>query len=60
MLKVPLIKPSHLGLFHKDTGTPGGEKIPYKDILEKEHSKNAAERKRAVFAANTREWNHGK
>ena len=52
------IKPSHKGLFHKDLGKKPGAKITEKDIERGEHSKSAAERKRAVFAENARHWNH--
>ena len=53
------IKPSHKGLFHKDVGKKPGEKITSADIKKGEKSKDPAERKRAVFAANARKWNHG-
>lgn len=54
------IKPSHKGLLHKDTGTPEGERIPEKKLAKAEDSSDPAERKRAVFAANAKHWNHKK
>ena len=54
------IKPSHKGLFHKDVGKKAGEKITSADIAKGKHSKDPAERKRAVFAANARNWHHHK
>jgi hypothetical protein len=51
------IKPSHKGLFHKDTGTPKGKPIPLAKIKAKEKSSDPAVRKRAVFADNARKWN---
>jgi hypothetical protein len=53
-LSHPLIKASHKGLLHKDTGTPLGEKIPESKIVAAEHSPSPAVRKRAVFAENFR------
>ncbi len=52
------IKPENKGKLHAETGTPAGEKIPEKKIVKAEHSKNPAERKRAVFAENAKHWDH--
>lgn len=46
------IKPSHRGLLHKELGVPLGKPIPKAKIEKAAHSKNPAERKRAVFAEN--------
>jgi hypothetical protein len=54
------IKPSHKGLFHKDVGKSEDEPITGADIKKGEHAKDPAERKRAVFAANSRKWHKGK
>jgi len=51
------IKASHKGLLHKDLGVKSGKKLTSKQITKGEHSKSAAVRKRAVFAANARKWN---
>ena len=51
-LHKPLIKKSHKGLLHKDTGTPLGEKIPRAKLEAARNSPNPAVRKRAVFAEN--------
>lgn len=48
----PMIKPSHRGLLHKDTGTPMGQKIPQAKIEKALHSSSSAVRKRANFARN--------
>jgi hypothetical protein len=53
------IKASHKGLLHKDTGTAEGKKIPEAKIKKAEHSKDAAVRKRAVFAENAKHWKKG-
>ncbi len=50
------IKPSHKGLLHKDLGVPAGSPIPSKKLHAALHSKDAAVRKRAVFAANAKKW----
>jgi hypothetical protein len=52
------IKKSHRGLLHKALGVPLKAKIPAKKLHSALHSKNAAMRKRAVFAENARHWNH--
>lgn len=52
------IKPSHVGLLHQDLGVPDGEPIPAESIETAEHSQDPAVRKRAVFAANAKKWNH--
>lgn len=52
------IKASHKGLLHEDTGTPKGKKIPADKIEKAAHSKDAAVRKRAVFAENAKKWHH--
>lgn len=54
------IKPSHKGLFHKDTGTPAGKPIPMAKVKAGERSPDPAVRKRAVFADNAKHWNHKK
>jgi hypothetical protein len=51
-----IIKPSHKGLLHKDTGTPAGEKIPKAKIEKAAHSEDPAVRRRAVFAENAAKW----
>ncbi len=51
------IKASHKGELHRETGTPAGEKISEKKLTKAEHSKDPAERKRAVFAENAKKWN---
>lgn len=50
--KKPLIKESHRGLLHEDTGTPQGENIPKAKIEAAAHSRSPAVRKRAIFAEN--------
>ena len=52
------IQKSHEGLFHKDTGTKPGHKIPEAKIQQKLHSPDAAVRKRAQFAENAKHWHH--
>lgn len=60
MAKKPIkIKKSRKGLLHKETGTKKGEKIPEKKLEKAEHSKDPAERKRAIFAENAKGWNKG-
>jgi hypothetical protein len=53
------IKPSHRGLFAKDVGKKPGTSITGSDIARGKASSDPAERKRATFAANAREWHHG-
>lgn len=53
------IKPSHKGLLHKDLGVKAGKPIPEKKLEKAEKSENPAVKKRAVFAANAKKWNHG-
>lgn len=55
----PIIKKSHAGLLHEDTGTPKGEPIPASKIVEAKNSDDPAVRKRAVFAANAAKWHGG-
>lgn len=55
----PLIKPSHVGMLHQDTGTPAGSKILAAKVAAAENSDDPAVRRRAVFAANAKKWNHG-
>jgi hypothetical protein len=50
------IKKSHKGLLHKDLGVPQGQKIPASKLAAAKNSSNPAERKRATFAANAKEW----
>lgn len=52
------IKASHKGLLHKDLGVPEGKKIPKVKLNKALHSKNAAVKKRAVFAENAKSWHH--
>ena len=52
------IKASHRGLLHKDLGVAEGKPIPSKKLHAALHSKDAAVRKRAVFAANAKNWSH--
>lgn len=52
------IKKSHEGLLHKNTGTPAGKKIPAAKIAAAKNFPDPAVRKRAVFAANAKKWNH--
>jgi hypothetical protein len=52
------IKPSHKGRLHEDINTPEGKKIPASKLAKAAHSKDPAERKRAVFAENAKRWNH--
>jgi hypothetical protein len=54
------IKKSHEGLFHRDTNTPAGQKIPEAKIQEKLHSPDPKERARAQFAENAKHFHHGK
>jgi hypothetical protein len=53
------IKASHKGLLHKNLGVKQGSPIPASKLAKAKHSKSAAVRKRAVFAANAKHWNHG-
>jgi len=52
------IKPSHKGLLHKKLGVPMDKPIPAGKLLKAEHSKSAALRREAQFAANARTWKH--
>jgi hypothetical protein len=52
------IKPSHKGLLHKSLGVGKNKKIPAGKLEKATHSKNAAVKKRAVFAENAKHWNH--
>jgi hypothetical protein len=52
----PKIK--HPGLFHKETGTPAGKKIPEAKIQQKLHSPDPKVRQRAQFAENAKHWHH--
>ena len=54
------IKKSHRGLLHKALGVNQNKKIPASKLAKARHSKSAVMRKRAVFAANAKKWNHGK
>jgi oligoendopeptidase F len=53
------IEIKHPGLFHKETGTPAGQKIPEAKIRQKLHSPDAKVRERAQFAENAKHWSHG-
>ena len=52
------IKPSHKGLLHKELGVAQSKKIPKVKLSKALHSKNVAEKKRAVFAENASHWKH--
>lgn len=52
------IKPENKGKLHAELGVKKGKKIPLAKLEKAEHSKSAAERKRAVFAENARHWRH--
>lgn len=52
------IKSSHVGLLHKDTGTPQGKKIPNSKLEKAKHSMSPAIRRRATFAENAKGWKH--
>ena len=54
------IKKEHAGLLHRDLGVKPGKHLTEKQIRKAEHSRDPAERKRAVFAENSRHWHHGK
>lgn len=54
------IKKSHVGLLRKNLHVPEGKPIPAADLMKALHSGSAAVRKRAVFASNSKKWNHGK
>ena len=54
------IKKSHEGLLHKDLGVASDKPIPAKKLEKATHSKDKAEKKRAVFAENAKHWHHGK
>jgi hypothetical protein len=51
------IKKSHKGLLHSDTGTPQGDKVPMSKMRSQKANGSPAERKRATFALNARNWN---
>lgn len=53
------IKPSHKGELHSDLGVPQGQPIPAAKLESAKNSENPAVRKRAVFAQNAKNWNHG-
>ena len=53
------IKPSHKGLLHKNLGVKAGKPIPAAKLAKAANSKDAAVRKRAVFAENAKHWHHG-
>lgn len=50
------IKPSHKGRLHRALGVPAGKKIPASKLAKAKHSRSAAVRKQANFAANARKW----
>ena len=54
------IKPSHKGELHSELGVPAGQKIPLSALQKADRSSDPAERKRAQFALNARNWNHKK
>jgi hypothetical protein len=53
------IKKENQGKFRKETGTKEGHDIPEKKILSAMKFGSPAEKKRAVFAENSRSWNKG-
>ncbi|HEX3682216.1 MAG TPA: hypothetical protein VHU83_06705 [Bryobacteraceae bacterium] len=50
------IKPSHQGLLHEELHVPEGEPIPEPKLEAAKRSSDPAERKRATFAENARDW----
>ncbi len=52
------IKPSHKGLLHKDLGVPAGKPIPAAKLAKAKDSSDPAERRRATFAENAKNWSH--
>lgn len=54
------INPAHKGRFARDVGKKPGAKITGADIKKGLDSRNPAERKRANFARNSRQWAKGK
>ena len=48
------IKPSHVGLLHRDLGVPQGENISLAELFKAKQSSNPKVRKRATFAVNMR------
>lgn len=52
------INPKHKGLLHRDLGVAQDKPIPAKKLTKAENSSDPAVRKRAVFAANAKKWNH--
>lgn len=55
-MKIKIKRPGQL---HRDLGVPQGEKIPRSKIAAARHSSNSSVRKRANFAYNAGNWNHG-
>lgn len=49
------IKPSHVGMLHKELGIPMGKNIPISALMSAKKSSSPAKRKRAQFAIN---FNH--
>lgn len=52
------IKAKNKGKLHADLGVAKGKKLTSAEISKARHSSSPAVRKRAVFAANARHWNH--
>jgi hypothetical protein len=52
------IKPSEKGSLHTALGVKQDKKIPAGKIAKAEHSSDPALKKKAVFAANAKKWNH--
>lgn len=48
------IKPSHIGLLHKNLGIPQGQKIPLSRLMSAKAPSSPAVRQRANFAINFR------
>ena len=57
-MKKPTIQIKHPGLLHQKLGVPADKPIPASKLLKAEHSKSAALRKEAQFAANSKPWKH--
>lgn len=50
------LNPAHKGALHRDLDVPAGKPLSLADLFKGKHSKSAAVRKRATFAANARKW----
>ena len=54
------LKASHAGLLHRDLHIPIGQPIPAARLEEALHASDPAERRRAQFAKNARQFHHPK